>query len=299
MSEDVDADLRKKFSQAYVKGDVDEAIEYLERIVDDTNKLFESWKEDRRNLSTADREKVLNSLGISFMILAELHLRKEDREHAIFYAVKTCSFPDSELAEMDIESTREMASLMLEHLLPKELIKQIKLIKYKQDLAGDPSRSQPLLGKIDWSGLDPSRVLELYREFLEAGNVDDSKPLKRKGKKRKVAVDVDVLATKWIKDERSKDFIEVEEQTGELVGPERLVIKKKAKKKEPEQAVPAEPGEEGPVVDVKEEGFNHLDGLPKRVVEEEALLAPPVVSEDEGEHEPAAVVIKRKKAKKD
>ena len=121
-------DLKRKFSEAYVKNDIDAAIEYLERIVDETNNLFESWKRTRRNLSNKDKEYVLNSLGISFMVLSELYMRKNDNEQAIFYAVKTCNFPDAELEEMDIQSTHYMANLMLNHLIPKELVTQIKAL---------------------------------------------------------------------------------------------------------------------------------------------------------------------------
>ena len=148
-----DIDLKRKFSEAYVNNDVEAAIEYLERIVDETNNLFESWKQTRKNLSDKDKEYVLHSLAISFMVLSELYMRKDDNEQAIFYAVKTCTFPDANLEEMDIQSTHIMANLMLDHLIPKELITQIKLIKFKQDLKdSSTARKQPLLGKIDWSG---------------------------------------------------------------------------------------------------------------------------------------------------
>jgi len=228
-------DLKRKFSEAYVKGDVDLAIEYLERIVDETNNLFESWKETRRNLSDKDKEYVLHSLGISFMVLAELYMRKEDSVQAIFYAVKTCNFPDAELEEMDIQSTHFMANMMLDHLIPKDLVTQIKLIKFKQDLKDNPNNRQPLLGKIDWSGLDPARVVQLFTQFNEsAGDLDARQSIRKKGKKIPVKtpleVDQDVLSSKWVKDEETSAYVEIMEKEKKQIGPERIVIKKKAKR---------------------------------------------------------------------
>jgi len=232
-----DIDLKRKFSEAYVNNDVEAAIEYLERIVDETNNLFESWKKTRKNLSDKDKEYVLHSLAISFMVLSELYMRKDDNEQAIFYAIKTCTFPDANLGEMDIQSTHYMANLMLDHLIPKELVTQIKLIKFKQDLKdSSTARKQPLLGKIDWSGLDPGKVVELYRQYLGEGSASDldarqAIPVK-KGKKMPKSVEVgqDVLATKWVKDEKTDAYVEIKEGTKEQVGPARLVVKRKAKR---------------------------------------------------------------------
>jgi hypothetical protein len=231
-----DIDLKRKFSEAYVNNDVDAAIEYLERIVDETNNLFESWKKTRKNLSDKDKEYVLHSLAISFMVLAELYLRKEDNEQAIFYAIKTCTFPDANLEEMDIQSTHYMANLMLDHLIPKELVTQIKLIKFKQDLKDNSTvRKQPLLGKIDWSGLDPVKVVDLYRQYLEpdsGGDLDARESVKMKPKKkdRPVEVSQDVLATKWVKDEDTDAYVEIKQETKEQVGPTRVVVRRKAKR---------------------------------------------------------------------
>lgn len=237
--------LQAKFFEAYKAGDNEAAIKYLKKILDSTYTVFEHWDQHQKKMSPEDIESVLNSLGVTFMALAELYLRQKDPERAIYYAVKACSFPDTAWPKGKIGSTHQMASLILDKTIPGDLISQIKYEKIKEDLDEGQELSQPMFGHIDWTGFDAKRVVELYMLHknppeppVEAGEpaqvedetVKDGEQEKPKSAPRTIEIGSGVLATKWVKDE-SGAFVEINESTQKPVG--KKVVVRRAKKKSP------------------------------------------------------------------